>query len=96
MKNLSDEELARRVQRYYQLQRRTYFIGFGLVIWLLGPFLLWAGWEGRHSGPHGVADDLLVVAFVVAWLVGAVLHARAALRVARRGMLKRSTRQAAR
>jgi hypothetical protein len=84
VKNLSDEELARRVQRYYQIQRRTYFIGFGLVIWLLGPFLLWAGWDSWRSRPHWDGDAWLLAALTVAWLAGAALHARAALRVARR------------
>jgi hypothetical protein len=84
VKGLSDEELARRVQRYYEIQRRTYFIVFGVVIWLFGPFLLWVGWESRHSGPPGDGGEWLLAATAVVWLVGAVLHARAALRVARR------------
>ena len=87
MKGLSDEELARRVQRYYQIQRRTYFISFGVVIWLLGPFVLWGGWDGGPGAPPPGSrngGDWLLAAVAVAWVVGAVLHARAALRAVRR------------
>jgi hypothetical protein len=83
--HISDEEFLRRRAHYYRMQRRTYFIlGFPLI-WLFGPFLMWVAWDSRHLMQAGwEVIDFVVIAQGVAWVVGAVLHTRSAVRAARR------------